>query len=93
MKVTVKKNLIVFHNPDHWETVHKKILAEFGTGMAIQSRMRRELGFSVRNHQAWFKIVKNGHVRKYCELQTHLDFYSESAQSWFQLKYLNLSST
>jgi hypothetical protein len=25
------------------------------------------------------------------EDQVHLDFYNESTQSWFQLKYLNLN--
>lgn len=94
MKVTVKQNLIVFHKPIEWDIVHKKILAEFGMGMAVRSRMQRELGFSFREHQAWFKVPgKGGHVHKYCEVQIHLDFYNESAQSWFQLKYLNLSNT
>jgi hypothetical protein len=41
--------------------------------------------------------VPNPNPRKdgptmYYEDQVHLDFYSDSAQSWFQLKYLNLGN-
>lgn len=92
-RITIKKNLIVFHRPGDWSAIYTKILQEFGMGMAVRTRMRRELGFTYRDHQAWFKVPsKGGHVHKYCEYQIHLDFFADSAQSWFQLRYLNLNS-
>ena len=90
-KVMIKKNLIVFHNVDDWKIIYDKILQDYGMGMAVSFRMRRELGFTYRYHQHWIEFDRTGDLRrKYCENQVHLDFYSEQAQSWFQLKYLNL---
>ena len=94
MKVTVKKNLIIFHNPGEWSDVYAQILQQYGMGMAVRPRLRRELGFVYRYHQG---LVPNPNPRKdgpnmYYEDQVHLDFYADSAQSWFQLKYLNLDS-
>ena len=90
-KITIKKNLIIFHHPGDWSDVYTKILQDYGMGMAVRTRLRRELGFTYRNHQQWIPFDKSGdRVRHYCEDQVHLDFYDEKAQSWFQLKYLNL---
>jgi len=90
-KVTVKKNLIIFHNPGEWADIYASILRDFGMGMAVRTRMRRELGFTYRNYQEWITFdFTNGRPRKYCEEQIHLDFFDDKAQSWFQLKYLNL---
>ena len=91
-KVTIKRNLIVFHHPGEWSDIYAKILQQYGMGMAIRFRMKRELGFTYRHHQG---LVPVEHPRKdgpnmHYEDQVHLDFYSEQAQSWFQLKYLNL---
>ena len=92
-RITVKKNLIIFHNPGEWSDIYAKILQQYGMGMAVRTRLRRELGFTYRNHQDWITFDStNGQPRKYCEHQVHLDFYDEKAQSWFQLKYLNLGS-
>jgi len=91
LKVTIKKNLIVFHNEGDWSAIYSKILADFGMGMAVRTRLRRELGFTYRNHDHWVEFDDTkGVPRKYLTKQVHLDFYSEQAQSWFQLKYLNL---
>ena len=91
-KVTVKKNLIVFHQPGDWSAIYSKILKDFGMGMAVRTRLRRELGFTYRNHTAWISGGKGDNELewRYPEKQIHLDFFSESAQSWFQLRYLNL---
>ena len=90
-RVTVKKNLIIFHKPGDWSDIYAKILEEFGMGMALRTRLRRELGFSYRHYQEWITFDRSGdRERKYCEEQIRLDFYDEQAQSWFQLKYLNL---
>lgn len=61
-------------------------------GMVIRFRLKQELGFVYRNHQG---LVPNENPYKaeysmQYEEQVHLDFYSDAAQSWFQLKYLNV---
>jgi hypothetical protein len=59
---------------------------------------KRELGFTVRRHKGleehpkeiWEVMKSEGwHQRHHYQEQIHLDFYSESAQTWFVLKYLN----
>jgi hypothetical protein len=49
------------------------------------------MGFTYRHHQG---LVANEHPYDgmHYEQQVHVDFYSEAAQSWFQLKYLNRST-
>jgi hypothetical protein len=99
MKTTVKKNLIVFHNPQEWYTLANQLRAEYGQSiMLISARCKRELGFTVRHHKGLaqhsetnWEIMKAGgwDNRYYYEDQVHLDFYNESALSWFVLKYLN----
>ena len=92
-KIIIKKNLIIFRVAGDWNAIYSRILADFGMGMAVRTRLRRDLGFTYRNHQEWITFdITNGRPRKYCEEQIHLDFYSEQAQSWFQLKYLNLNT-
>jgi hypothetical protein len=93
MKVTIKKNLIVFYHPDEWEQISHRLVAEHGTSILISWKMRRELGFQVRYHKglvprpnAFFE--EDDEHRFHYQDQVHLDFFSESAQSWFQLKYL-----
>ena len=93
-KVTVKKNLIIFHNPGEWADIYAMILRDFGMGMALRTRLRKEMGFTYRHHQG---LVPNEHSyinspSMHYEQQVHVDFYSEAAQSWFQLKYLNRST-
>ena len=90
LKVTVKQRLIVFHNPGEWSDIYSKILQEYGMGMAVRTRLRRELGFMYRYHRG---LVPNPHPRKngptmHYEDQVCLDFYSDAAQSWFQLRYI-----
>lgn len=93
MKVTVKKNLIVFHRPEEWENISQQLVQEHGVSILISWKMRRELGFQVRYHKglaprpnAFFE--EDDDQKYYYQDQVHLDFFSESAQSWFQLKYL-----
>lgn len=92
MKITRKKNLIVFHNPGDWSDIYAKILRDYGMGMAIRTRLRRELGFTYRHHRGLEPLEhprKNGPTMYYQD-QVCLDFFDERAQSWFELKYLNL---
>lgn len=88
-KIIIKKNLIIFRKAGEWTDIYKAILQDYGMGMAVRTRLRRELGFTYRNHQEWIEFDRSGdRVRRYCEEQVHLDFYSEAAQSWFILRYL-----
>ena len=89
-KVIIKKNLIIFRVKGDWSDIYAKILKEFGMGMAVRTRLRRELGFTYRDYQEWIEFDRSGgRPRKYCEEQVHVDFYNESTQSWFILRYLN----
>jgi len=93
MKVTVKKNLVIFHRPGEWSDIYAQILKQYGMGMAIRPRLKRELGFVYRYHRG---LVPNPNPRKdgpamYYEDQVHLDFYNESTQSWFIMRYLHNS--
>lgn len=91
-KITIKKNLIIFHRTGDWSAIYVKILQDYGRGMAIQTRLRRELGFTYRHHRGLEPndSIEGSYLYSYhYEDQIHLDFYSESAQSWFELKYLN----
>jgi hypothetical protein len=91
-KIIIKNNLIIFRNRGDWLDIYSKILKDYGMGMAVRTRLRRELGFTYRNYQEWIEFDRTGdRPQFYCEEQVHLDFYSQSAQSWFQLKYLNLA--
>lgn len=71
-------------------------MQDFGKGMAVQSRLKKELGFTYRYHRG---LVPNdfhspgrplGVSTYHYEDQVHLDFFNEQAQTWFQLRYLNI---
>ena len=99
LKVTTKKNLIIFHDPEDWYRVLDRLAEDFGQAIRMRFIMRRELGFTARDHRglalnrqlggvldtyAWGTAPAGYHY----EQQVHLDFYNEAAQSWFILKYL-----
>ena len=91
--ITVKTDLIIFDSESLWEPIKQKIVAEYGPSHLLRWVMRRELGFTVRLHQNWLTVNKNhdGDIvtpRWYFQNQVHLDFFSTSALTWFQLKYL-----
>lgn len=99
MKIQVKHNLIIFRRPSEWETVSKKLVETYGPSIMISWKTKRELGFTVRRHKGLVKYSdKYGDAdgdwlepdlkNKFCyEEQVHLDFYSESALTYFLLKY------
>jgi hypothetical protein len=87
--VVIKKNLIIFRKPGAWADIYSQILRDYGRGMMVRTRLRRELGFTYRNHQEWIEFDRTGgRPRHYCEDQVHVDFYSEAAQTWFILRYI-----
>lgn len=88
-KITVKKNLIIFHDEHDWLEIFQRIVNEHGPKIHVSYVFRRELGFSVRRHRGLMSAnVKKDPTLMYYQDQIHLDFYTESAQSWFQLRYL-----
>ena len=97
-KVTTKKNLIIFHDPEDWDRVLDRLEQDFGTVIRMRHIMRRELGFTARDHQGLepnrkadptLLLTAWEHRQGYhYEQQVHLDFYNEASQSWFILKYL-----
>jgi hypothetical protein len=96
-KVTVKKNLVVFHDPADWMEILEQLAQTYGNIIRMRHIMRRELGFTARDHQGlepYVQFVKDGNnfveerLHHYSS-QVHLDFFTEAAHSWFQLKYLN----
>lgn len=94
MNVIIKKNLVIFRNPEEWQNILDQLYLEYGVKIGISWVMRRELGFTVRNHRG---LVPNEHVKKHgptmhYEQQVHLDFFNESTQTWFVLRYLNLNT-
>jgi hypothetical protein len=92
-KVIVKKNLVIFRKRSDWEEIWQRIKQEYGAKITISYVCRRELGFTVRTHTEWIQFdISGGRPRYYAEEQIHLDFYNESTQSWFLLRYLNNSA-
>ena len=98
MKVSIKKDLIIFHRVDEWSQLYKQILHEHGPRIAISYVCRRELGFTIRRHKGlephdrntWEIMKAEGWDHRYFyQDQIHLDFYDPAQQTWFVLKYLN----
>lgn len=92
-KIVVKKNLIIFRDPEKdWMPIRRRLVAEYGQSIVLTYAMRERLGFSSRYHTEWISGGKREgeYELKYPEEQIHLDFYNEAAQTWFQLRYLNL---
>ena len=99
-KVTTKKNLIIFHDPEDWDRVLDRLAEDFGQAIRMRFIMKRELGFTARDHRGLVPNRKLGGVMDvfvlvddrpgwyHYEQQVHLDFYNEASQSWFILKYL-----
>jgi hypothetical protein len=94
LKVTIKRRLIIFHKPRQWEEIWTRLVAEHGEKIAISFVVRRELGFSVRRHRGLVPNDPNVEPKlewgssMHYEDQIHIDFFSDAAQSWFQLRYL-----
>jgi hypothetical protein len=70
---------------DEWNRIREQIRTEFGSSMImLRSRMREELEFLPREHRAWVPKMDGGH---WGETEIHIDFYTESARTWFLLKF------
>ena len=49
----------------------------------IRHKMRRELGFTVREHEVW----RQSRTGPWPDHEYYLDFYEAAQQTWFMLKY------
>jgi hypothetical protein len=100
-KVTTKKNLIIFHDPEDWYRVLDRLAEDFGQAIRMRFIMKRELGFTARDHRGLVpnrgvldsflvdnQVLVEAKPGFHYEQQVHLDFYNQASQSWFILKYL-----
>jgi hypothetical protein len=76
-----------------WNDIRTKIREEFGDSMILlRDKMRRELGFTPRVYTQW--VDRDVHPRDvgfrtaYPREMVHIDFYDESARTWFLLKFI-----
>ena len=55
----------------------------------IRNKMKKTLGFTQRYHKEWVEAGKRDDGRAYGHYQefTVLDFYNESSESWFIIKF------
>jgi hypothetical protein len=56
------------------------------TVFMLRSKMKRVLGFTVREHKAWIEKPDGG----YSDFQIHLDFYSQNKRTMFLMKFSEL---
>jgi len=69
---------------DQWKIIRKELQTEHPkTVFMIRDKMKRVLGFTVREHNEWVVKPDGG----YGEYQIHLDFYSENKRTMFLLKF------
>lgn len=64
-----------------WAKTKERLIQEFGQKILISWVMKRECGFTVRNHTRWSDDGED-HWEVVC-----LDFYDEQMKTWYILKY------
>lgn len=71
-----------------WALIYNKLAAQYmdcPSVLLIRSRMKTELGFTVRRHAEW-QTEHNGRWNRNDTIR--LDFYTEEALTWFRLSFL-----
>ena len=69
---------------DQWKTIRKDLQEEYPkTVFMIRDKMKRVLGFTVREHKEFYPKPDGGSY----EFRIHLDFYSERKRTMFLLKF------
>ena len=69
---------------DQWKHIRTELQTEHPrTVFMLRDKMKRILGFTVREHTAWVPKPDGG----YSDYQIHLDFYSENKRTMFLLKF------
>lgn len=78
-------------SPQEWGHIQKLLAQEYPPSYTLmRSVMRRELGFTPRFHVNWVASATDyDEAFTYPRDEVHLDFYNESAKTFFILKYLN----
>ena len=67
-----------------WKIIRSELQTEHSkTVFMLREKMKRVLGFTVREHNEWIIKPDGG----YGEHQIHLDFYSEKKRTMFLLKF------
>ena len=67
-----------------WQTIRAELQTEHPrTVFMLRDKMKRVLGFTVREHNEWVIKPDGG----YGEHSIHLDFYSERKYTMFLLKF------
>ena len=67
-----------------WKTIRSELQTEHSkTVFMLREKMKRVLGFTVREHNEWIIKPDGG----YGDHQIHLDFYSEKKRTMFLLKF------
>ena len=56
-RVTTKKNLIIFHDLEDWYQVLDRLAEDFGQAIRMRFIMKRELGFTARDHRGLYPIA------------------------------------
>lgn len=73
-----------------WKQIHQQLAQEYPPShLLIRSVMQRELGFTVRRHACWITKSDADFGSGYYRDEIHVDFYNESAKTFFTLKYLH----
>jgi hypothetical protein len=67
-----------------WQTIRAELQTEHPrTVFMLRDKMKRVLGFTVREHNEWVPKLSGG----YSEHSIRLDFYSERKYTMFLLKF------
>jgi hypothetical protein len=69
---------------DQWKRIRTDLQEEYPkTVFMLRDKMKRVLGFTVREHKAWIEKPDGG----YSDYQIHLDFYSQNKRTMFLMKF------
>lgn len=74
-----------------WKAIRQQLHQEHPkTVFMLRDKMRKVLGFTVREHKAWIdkpNTIGDDLNVGYYEFQIHLDFYSENKRTMFLMKF------
>jgi hypothetical protein len=69
---------------EQWQTIRLALQEEYPkTVFMLRDKMKRVLGFTVREHKSWIPKPDGG----YSDYQIHLDFYSQNKRTMFLMKF------
>lgn len=89
------KPIVLSHR--EWDKIFALVKADYADSPAtylISSRMRRDLGWTYREHRDWYKYANKEDYRDYTNdwrdssSRIHIDFYTEEARTMFLLRYM-----